>query len=654
MAVLQKPATPGKAGLETDLVAAQKPGIVTKTATQSQGVGSKSSSSRANKIDNYKSAQKIAIPQSPATPNRLPNETKLQTTQKQVARAEKAAKSQSEVLKSSPLRVKKADNFKPPQNITDQKPIAVSKTAEKSKRDGPENSPLKVEKVHNFKPAQNITDQKPVAGTKTATKPQPKTTTKAVATTAKGAANHATLTVTDFVAVHNNSFYLYAAHYNDVQQPAVVTIVAIVNRTAADAVRSLVCVYYHGYDDPGTNVSARLILLPDHHYKDFAPAFIHCSLPQSVTLTPLTTVSISVTADKRGNRYDILQRSDTKTLKVLQPQPRKYNFLICFSPLHRNFGDVTQVVANLELAQALGADHAVVYNTSITRQLDSVLRHYVNKGFLEVLGWREVPEPVHYKAQMGAINDCLLRNRQRSDFIVFMDTDEMIVPRVHESWADLLHALQAASASSSDFVGRGKWVVEMTEGFVSRFLKEASVSRPLPIVSQAQDGANFSALFKASSNGSSNLLHPQWPTPSTNWTVSNLTAAAESFEVGAVSFVSSVFLWDKVTNLTQEERRFANGLHLSYLLKQRRTVELWPLRSKTIVNPRAIDVMGIHRVTSFAGESYRTLLVNETVGLLQHYRWYNPKAPSVKDTSVLRFASTLVQRMKGVFKELEV
>ena len=328
-----------------------------------------------------------------------------------------------------------------------------------------------------------------------------------------------------------------------------------------------------------------------------SPGYIHCLLPDHLSLATSTTVSISTPRDQ----------GRTNILRVQLPQPRRYNFLICFSPLHRHFGDATLVVENLEMAQVLGAQHAVVYNTSITAGVDTVLRHYVRRGFLDVVSWRDPPEPVHYKAQMGAINDCLLRNLNSTDFIVFMDFDEMIVPRVHDSWSALVQAIQ--NSISSDFVHRGNQLLTMAGGFVSRLAKKA----------------RGDTIFNSSNS--------------------------QSHIIGAFSFPSSVFLWDKATNLTNEELRFANRLHLSFLLKQRRTVEIWQKRSKTIVNPRTVNIMGIHGVVSFLGEE-KTLLVNESLGLLQHYRWYG-NVPSVKDTNILRFASTLVQRMKHTLKELD-
>ncbi|PVD28927.1 hypothetical protein C0Q70_11522 [Pomacea canaliculata] len=171
----------------------------------------------------------------------------------------------------------------------------------------------------------------------------------------------------------------------------------------------------------------------------FAPALVNCPLPNS----PKDKRPIKVTLNLEGDN------STTSELHIQYPQPRRWKFLICFSPLHREFNDANLVVHNLELAQILGAEHAVVYNTSIGADVDKVLRYYVSTGFLEVKGWRDPPEPVHYKAQMGAINDCLLYGRNSSDFIVFMDFDEMIVPKYHKNWSEFIRDVQLNYNSSA-------------------------------------------------------------------------------------------------------------------------------------------------------------------------------------------------------------
>ncbi|XP_025099337.1 uncharacterized protein LOC112567058 [Pomacea canaliculata] len=247
----------------------------------------------------------------------------------------------------------------------------------------------------------------------------------------------------------DGAFFVYSAHVDLSSQRSSIAVVAIVNRTQYGSGARVRCRFTMpaknlllsrvGQSDWATMVNGTLSILPDHHNLAFAPALVNCPLPNS----PKDKRPIKVTLNLEGDN------STTSELHIQYPQPRRWKFLICFSPLHREFNDANLVVHNLELAQILGAEHAVVYNTSIGADVDKVLRYYVSTGFLEVKGWRDPPEPVHYKAQMGAINDCLLYGRNSSDFIVFMDFDEMIVPKYHKNWSEFIRDVQLNYNSSA-------------------------------------------------------------------------------------------------------------------------------------------------------------------------------------------------------------
>ena len=73
---------------------------------------------------------------------------------------------------------------------------------------------------------------------------------------------------TDFQPLHHNSIFVYSAHYDGVRRPPVVTVIAIVNRSAMampDA-KPINCVY-RGGGVASTNVSGKLTIFPDHHGK---------------------------------------------------------------------------------------------------------------------------------------------------------------------------------------------------------------------------------------------------------------------------------------------------------------------------------------------------------------------------------------------------
>ncbi|KAL8591795.1 hypothetical protein ACOMHN_047055 [Nucella lapillus] len=208
-----------------------------------------------------------------------------------------------------------------------------------------------------------------------------------------------------FQPVNNDTIFVYSAYLRNLSNHEEVTVVVIVNRSAMAPPHSeqISCVY-GGVGTKNSIVRGKLEMFPDHHGRVFSPAYVSCpalKTPLPQTRPSPTTVSLSIPQDQTlANR-----------VRIQTPGERRYQFLVCFSPLHGAFGDMEQIVANLELAKILGAEQAVVYNTSVSPRVDRILRYYTRKGFLRVKNWSHPPEPIHYKGQLGAINDCLLQNR---------------------------------------------------------------------------------------------------------------------------------------------------------------------------------------------------------------------------------------------------
>ena len=103
----------------------------------------------------------------------------------------------------------------------------------------------------------------------------------------------------------------------------------------------------------------------------------------------------------------------------------------------------------VELNRILGANHFTVYNHSIGKDLNYALRLLEKKGFLEIVQW-DLPIDAFYYAEHAAINDCLLRNRFKSKYIINSDMDEFIIPHGENilTWNEMLHQLPQASAYS--------------------------------------------------------------------------------------------------------------------------------------------------------------------------------------------------------------
>ena len=138
--------------------------------------------------------------------------------------------------------------------------------------------------------------------------------------------------------------------------------------------------------------------------------------------------------------------------QVVKPEDRK-RFAICVSPLFGNYDASNELIQWIELNRILGAEYFVFYNHSIGKNVNTVLRFYEKKGLAQIVQWglskfRLGPTPeLVYIGQHFAMNDCLMKVKNISEFVVNTDVDEVIVP--HEknvkNWNDIIQKLPKKS-----------------------------------------------------------------------------------------------------------------------------------------------------------------------------------------------------------------
>lgn len=90
-----------------------------------------------------------------------------------------------------------------------------------------------------------------------------------------------------------------------------------------------------------------------------------------------------------------------------------------------------------------------------------ILHIYSQRGEVEVRPWKlpmktdtwppsGSPE-IHYFGQIASLNDCLYRYRNQSKYLVYEDLDEFIIPRLHDTWAELVHEREQLHRAVSAF-----------------------------------------------------------------------------------------------------------------------------------------------------------------------------------------------------------
>ncbi len=125
-------------------------------------------------------------------------------------------------------------------------------------------------------------------------------------------------------------------------------------------------------------------------------------------------------------------------------------FTVCVSPLHSGFNDANQLTQMIEANRIFGAEKFVFYNFDVGDLTKLYLRNYIQDGVIDVINWTlpdvkmsSAPgeEGVHYFGQLAALNDCLYRNIYKTRYVVYLDLDEVIVPKNQKFWMNLIRSI---------------------------------------------------------------------------------------------------------------------------------------------------------------------------------------------------------------------
>ncbi|XP_045184464.2 uncharacterized protein LOC123542605 [Mercenaria mercenaria] len=125
-------------------------------------------------------------------------------------------------------------------------------------------------------------------------------------------------------------------------------------------------------------------------------------------------------------------------------KPAKYQrrFTVCLSPMFQ-FDEVFRLVEWIEFNRILGAEKFLLYNYSTGVNVEKVIGYYVNSGTVKVIQW-DIPFPpennIEYFAQKAALNDCIFRNKNVSEFVINIDKDEYVIPHAEDliNWSQMI------------------------------------------------------------------------------------------------------------------------------------------------------------------------------------------------------------------------
>ena len=101
-----------------------------------------------------------------------------------------------------------------------------------------------------------------------------------------------------------------------------------------------------------------------------------------------------------------------------------------------------ELIEWIELTKILGVSEFNIYNGSMHQNLRPLFKYYEDQGLVRL---HQMPPPQFDYSKMGvklsmpaSLNDCMLRNMYRYKYIIIVDFDEVIVPRLDENYHDML------------------------------------------------------------------------------------------------------------------------------------------------------------------------------------------------------------------------
>ena len=377
-----------------------------------------------------------------------------------------------------------------------------------------------------------------------------------------------------------------------------VRVVAMMQR--GKAIKDLSCVFLNSMYEISKSFAVHAVVkeIPEHHNKKYTAAYITCDVDEKHRRGEYVPAFVGLVANKNlatgpDDFLPIDRASEGRTGDRASSSRREeaQQFTVCTPVMFNKLNNAAELVELVEMSRLLGAGRVVLYNESITSNLDTVLSMYnkeweegrdslevkvhpwtlpslVENGVRKTI-WKE--EDIHYFGQMAAIDHCLHRYRHLSRYIVFTDLDEFIFPVRHANWSQLVAERQGARRPA-----------------IAGFMFQNTV------------------------------FNRDRPSPATG------------FERDVRQYGSAVL------GFTSRD---------DYFFPHK-------MRSKMIVDPKVVDEMGIHFIWKGSG---RTDQVPVDQGFLAHYRMplFDCK-PQVKDSSLAdRFGKQLVSALRQIWSKLQ-
>lgn len=247
--------------------------------------------------------------------------------------------------------------------------------------------------------------------------------------------------------VHENDsdeIVVYSAFYDDRPIVGYLPWIRIlgVRRLSGRPESPLFCyIWYDEFDAPLVTQAIVTVTGRDHSivgHRIYGQRLFSCPL----TATHPTPTRVSI-ATVKCDPSTILLPVD-RPLRALHWQ---HEFGVC---IESSFGSFRPEFMSewIEAYSLFGVTQINIYNASLDSSLDRIIEHYVQR---EIVVLRQLPPSVDDYSEEGirlssptSLNDCMMRNMYSNRFVVVVDFDEIIVPRNHSRYSELIAFVDAS------------------------------------------------------------------------------------------------------------------------------------------------------------------------------------------------------------------
>lgn len=142
-------------------------------------------------------------------------------------------------------------------------------------------------------------------------------------------------------------------------------------------------------------------------------------------------------------------------LKPDKENNKTRTFTVCVKDMKFDKDISQSLVEWIEINKILGVDLIDMYVDEVTEETKRVLLHYKDEGLIRLFH-----VPIKHKSERSlwqqrrdhiiTYNDCLYRNIKESEYIVPLDIDEVVLPKIADTWPELLKRLNKYGWKSSE------------------------------------------------------------------------------------------------------------------------------------------------------------------------------------------------------------